>query len=126
MSARAAELDALVAGALSLAVARYLHDVPAAREHAPAAWLGRGAAEWSARPLAEIEREADHRLAVLDAWEHAVRELEPELWEDRRPDALIARLQLQSARSGAFGSAAGALADFLRAVGAEHRALDVH
>jgi hypothetical protein len=120
------QLDALVAGALSLAVARYLHDVPAARERAPSAWLGHGAAQWSARSTAEIVREADHRLAVLDAWEHDARERDPELWEQRRAEAAIARLQLQSARSGAFGSAAGALADFLRAVGAEHRMLDVH
>ena len=39
--------------------------------------------------------------------------------EQRRVDALHARFNLQSAGSGSFASAAGALVDFLREVGSE-------
>jgi hypothetical protein len=126
VSGRSEELDALAADALALAVARYLAGSPEARERVPAAWLGRGADAWSRRTVAELEAEADHRLAVLGSWELAARELDPALWEERRVDAVIARLQLEAARSGAFGSAAGALADFLRDAGAAPARLDVH
>lgn len=113
------EIRALVAGSLSLAVARYVHDTPEARERAKPVWLDAEVEAWSARPTEEIEREAARRLEVLDEWEEAAQAAEPELWEARRVDALHARSTLQSARSGSFATAEGSLGSFLRGVGAE-------
>ena len=119
MSELEERIRTLAAGSLSLAVARYLHDVPEARERANPVWLDAEVERWNARPAEEIAAEAAHRLEVLDEWEREVQAVDPELWEERRVDALHARFNLQSAGSGSFASAAGALVDFLREVGAE-------
>jgi hypothetical protein len=113
----------LAAGSLSLAVARYLHDAPEARDRPNPVWLDAEVERWSARPAEELAAEAEHRLEVLDEWEREAPAADPELWEERRIDALHARTNLQSAASGSFGTAAGALVDFLREVGAEPDAL---
>lgn len=123
MSELEERIRTLAAGSLSLAVARYLHDAPEARDRANPVWLDAEVERWSARPAEAITAEAEHRLGVLDEWEREVQAADPELWEERRVDALHARFNLQSAGSGSFGSAAGALVDFLRAVGAEPDAL---
>ena len=93
--------------------------MPEARERANPVWLDADVERWSARPAEEIAAEAAHRLEVLDKWEREAQATDPELWEERRVDALHARFNLQSAGSGSFASAAGALVDFLRGVGAE-------
>jgi hypothetical protein len=123
VSALEDQIRALSAGSLSLAVSRYLHDRPEARERVRPEWLDTGVEAWRGRPAAAIEREAAHRLEVLDAWE---RDAGPALRESWRLDALHARLNLGSARSGAFGTAAGPLADFLRRAGDEPRTLRLH
>lgn len=125
MSELEEEIRVLAGSSLSLAVARFVHDRPEARDRAAPVWLDTDTEAWSARSTEEIEREAAHRLDVLEAWEREVQDDDPELAETRRIDALHARLNLQSARSGAFGTAAGPLRDFLRSVGEEPDALNL-
>jgi hypothetical protein len=119
------QIRALAAGSLSLAVARYLHDHPEARARVNPVWIDTGVEAWIGRPTEEIEHEAEHRLHVLEEWERDAQELDPDLWESRRADALHALTNLQSARSGAFGTAAGSLAAFLREAGARPDTLDL-
>jgi hypothetical protein len=119
------EIQTLSSGALSLAVARYLHDNPKARKKAGRAWLDAEAEEWSARRPEEIGAEATHRLEVLEQWVEEAQREDPELYESRRVDSVHTRMNLQSARSGAFGTAAGPLVDFLREVGAKPDALQL-
>lgn len=126
MSELANQIRALSRGALALAVARYVSEHPEARERAHPIWIDTGVEAWSGRDAEAIAREAARRLEELDAWERDAPRQDPELWEEHRLDALHARLNLQSAGSGAFGTAAGPLADFLRAVGAAPDRLDLH
>ena len=117
MSASEEQIDALASGAQSLSVARYLHDHPDARDKVNPAWIDDEVERWAARGPDEIGAEASHRLEVLEQWfDEAPRE-DPELFETRRIDGVHARMALQSARSGAFGTAAGPLATFLRQAG---------
>jgi hypothetical protein len=120
-----AELKELRDRALSLAVARYLHDDPNAEGRA-GVWLDATAREWRSRSEDEIGAEATRLLERLDAWQERAQAEAPEVWETRRVDANHARLNLQSARSGSFRTAAGPLADFLRGVGAAVDTLDIH
>lgn len=117
------ELHALAARSQSLAIARYLQAHPDARERVDATWLDSEVERWSQQPTEEIEQEAARRLDELDEWEGAAEVADRELWETRRPDALHARSNLASARSGAFGTAEGSLADFLRAAGDQPNSL---
>jgi hypothetical protein len=55
-----------------------------------------------------------------------VSEERPDLYETRRMDYLNAMLALQSARSGSFRTATGALHDFLSDVGTPGERLDIH
>ncbi len=119
------QIDALASGSLSLAVARYLHDHGRARWKVNRAWLDDEVKQWRKRSEAEIGQEAAARLERLEQWEQDVKLGEPELWETRRIDAVHARMNLQSARSGAFGTAAGPLADFLRQAGASVETLQL-
>jgi cobalamin biosynthesis Mg chelatase CobN len=119
------QIRTLAAGALSLAVARYLHDNRKARKKASGAWLDAEAEDWSERSPEEIAAEATHRLDVLEQWVEDAQQEDPELYESRRLDSVHARMNLQSARSGAFGTAAGPLADFLREVGAKPETLEL-
>jgi hypothetical protein len=120
-----AELKELRDRALSLAVARYLHDDPNAERRA-GVWLDATAREWRSRSEDEIGAEATRLLERLDGWQERVKAEAPDVWETRRVDANHARLNLQSARSGSFRTAAGPLADFLRGVGAAVDTLDIH
>lgn len=123
MSALEDQIRTLATGALGLAVARYLHDNPDAVARVNPEWLNTGVDAWRTRPAHEIEAEAEHRLGVLDAWQD---EADPALRETWRVEALHTRLNLLAARSGAFGTAAGPLADFLRRAGAPPRTLHLH
>jgi hypothetical protein len=113
------QIKALRGAALTLAVARYLDDHPDAVEKAGPIWADEDVEEWRGRSAEEIGAEATQRLEQLEQWVEDAQEQDPELYETRRIDSVHARMALQSARSGAFGTAAGPLADFLRQVGAE-------
>ena len=116
MSGLDEQIGVLAQGALALAVARYLHDHPRKRRKAKG-WIDAEVDEWRERDPEAIGAEASHRLDVLEEWVEEAKEQEPDVYETRRIDSVHARMALQSARSGAFGTAAGSLADFLRAVG---------
>jgi hypothetical protein len=118
VSALEQDIDALAAGSLSLAVARYLHDHSRARWKVNRVWIDDEVKRWRKQGTDEIAHEATARLERLEQWEQAAPDEEPELYETRRIDAVHAKLNLQSARSGQFGTAAGPLADFLRNAGA--------
>jgi hypothetical protein len=111
----------LLAASLPLAVARYLQDHPDAVPRA-GAWLDGDAEAWMAKPVEAIQAEATRGLEALDEW----REDAGGDWEAGRVDFLQAQLNLQSARSGSFATAAGSLADFLTDVGEEPDVLDEH
>lgn len=117
MSELEAQIDVLASGALSLAVARYLHDHPEAAQKVNSAWIDDEVERWRTRDADEIGDEATHRLEVLEPWVEEAQREDPELFETRRLDSVHARMALQSARSGAFGTAAGPLADFLTEAG---------
>jgi hypothetical protein len=102
---------------LSLAVARYLHHHPDARERVSPEWIGDEVERWAARDADAIGEEATHRLEVLEQWVEETQREDPGLYETRRMDSVHARMALQSSRSGAFGTAAGPLADFLTEAG---------
>ncbi len=115
---REAELEALqlrsLAGhAQSLAVARYLSDHPDAAGRA-GAFLDAEAESWRQRGAEAIAAEASKALEALE--DQSV----------RGPDYLHAKLALGSARTGAFGTAAGPLHDFLKLMGAPGERLDIH
>ena len=118
MSGLEDQIGVLSTGALSLAVARYVHDHGrGARRKAKKGWLDAAAEEWSERDPADIGAEATHRLEVLEQWAETAKADDPELYEAHRLESVHARMALQSSRSGAFGTAAGPLADFLRDMG---------
>ena len=117
MSELEEQIDVLSSGALSLAVARYLHDHPEAAQKVNSAWIDDEVERWRARGADDIGDEATHRLEVLEPWVEEAQREDPELFETRRLDSVHARMALQSARSGAFGTAAGPLADFLTEAG---------
>jgi hypothetical protein len=107
----------LLADSQALAVARYLTDHPGA---AAQAWRDDAVERWLREPAAAIAAEADRGLAALEAW----REDSPEEWESGRVDYLQAQLNFQSARSGSFATASGALVDFLVEMGEDVDVLD--
>lgn len=111
------QIDVLSSGAQSLAIARYLRDHPDARGRVNAAWLDAEVEQWAARDADAIGAEATHRLDVLEQWAEDAQSEDPASYETRRLDSVHARMALQSARSGAFGTAAGPLADFLTQAG---------
>jgi hypothetical protein len=81
--------------------------------------------EWSTRSPDAIGAEATHRLDVLEEWVRDAKVDHSELYESRRLDSVHARVNPQSARSGAFATAARPLADFLRDVGAKPEVLEL-
>jgi hypothetical protein len=119
------DIRSLAAHAQALAVARYLSEHPDAAGQA-AAFLNADAEQWRARGADAIAQEAWTTADALEAWSERVREERPDLFETRRTDYLQARMALGSARTGAFGTVAGPLSDFLARVGAEADRLDVH
>jgi hypothetical protein len=122
----AAQIEVLLAGSLTLAMARYLQDAGRKQRKRVKAWVDADVEAWTARSPDDIAAEATHRLEVLDSWQTDVQEHEPDTWETRRIDAVHARMNLQSARSGSFATAAGSFADFLRDAGEQPETLDLH
>jgi hypothetical protein len=89
-------------------------------------WLDGEADRWRQRPAGEIAAEASRLLGELETWKERVSEERPDLYETRHMDYLNAMLALQSARSGSFRTATGALHDFLSDVGTPGERLDIH
>lgn len=119
------EIRSLAARAQSLAVARYLSDDPNGVGRA-GAFLDAEAEAWRKRGADAIAEEAAEALDALEGWAERVRDERPELFETRRTDYLHAQLALGSARTGAFGTAAGPLYDFLQRMGTARDRLDIH
>jgi hypothetical protein len=116
------EVDILLQDSLALAIARYGVEHPesaglsrAWASHHPE-WLGHGAAFYAA----EAGRLQQTREGLLQR----VNEAPPEIAGPLRPELLRANLNLSSAASGAFATASGPLADFLRDAGAAFQYLD--
>ena len=102
-------------------MARYLSEHPDAAG-AAGAFLNADAETWRARGAEAIAQEAERTAESLEAWsEHAGEELR----QTRNSDYLHAKLALGSARTGAFGTAAGPLSDFLSSVGEEPDRLNI-
>jgi hypothetical protein len=120
-----AEIRALAAHAQSLAVARYLSDDPNAAARA-GAFLDADAEQWRSRGAAAIAADAASTLEALEAWAEHARAEHPDLFETRRLDYVHAKLALGSAATGAFGTAAGPLYDFLQLMGTARDRLDIH
>jgi hypothetical protein len=118
------DIRSLGARAQSLAVARYLSDDPNAVGRA-GAFLDADAEAWRQRPGDEIAAEAERLQGELEEWADHAREDHPELFETRRTDYLHAKLALGSARTGAFGTTAGPLYDFLAKMGTARDRLDI-
>jgi hypothetical protein len=119
--AGAAEMREHAGESIALAVARFLVDHPDAEA---GAWEDERVRRWRDRGKDAIAAEAMRRLEALESWGERARGTD--LWESRRPEWLATRLTLQGAASGAFGSAAGPLADFLRDVGEPVDELELH
>jgi len=119
------ELQGQFAASLSLAVARYLKDHPAAVPEA-GVWLDGDVEGWMAQSVEALAEEATERLDALEAWKERVNDEDTAAWETGRVDYLQAQLNLQSTRSGSFATASGSLADFLTSVGEEVAVLDEH
>ncbi|MEA2758069.1 MAG: hypothetical protein QOH65_682 [Methylobacteriaceae bacterium] len=120
-----AEADALAADALSLAIARYLADHPEAAD-AAADWKTAAVERWREKPLKELQDAATKRLALLDELEARIESEHPGLWEPLRLAFLHSKMNLQSARSGSFGTASGSLYSFLSALGVAVDNFDFH
>jgi len=116
---------ALLQRSLSLAVARYLHDHPDAPPAAQG-WLEGDDRSLVEGAVEDISGQATARLGELDALQQAFAGAGPELREERRVDLAHARLNLQSARSGSFGTAAGMLRDFLVDAGESPDDFSIH
>jgi hypothetical protein len=110
---------------LTLAVARYLKDHSDAEARVED-WLDESVENWRKKPVSEIQAEATRKLDQLESWAKQAQQEDPETWERERITYAHAKLALQSARSGAFGTAAGSLQDFLTAAGAPAQRLDIH
>jgi hypothetical protein len=119
-----AEMREQSMSAVSLAIARYAKEHPAARAQAEA-WADPAMPAFQAMSIEQISQEAARRLAQLSRWQQRARQ-NPELWEPDRVSYLQTELSLQSARTGNYGTAAGGLYDFLGSVGATVDELDEH
>jgi hypothetical protein len=119
------DIRSLGAHAQSLAVARYLTEHPDAAGQA-GAFLDTDAEQWRERGADAIAQEAETTVEALEAWSERVGSERPELLQTRGSDVRHARMALGSARTGAFGTAAGPLSDFLASVGAQTDRLDIH
>ena len=119
------DIRALAAHAQALAVARYLSEHPDAAGRA-GEFLNADAEQWRDRGADAIAQEASTTEDALEAWSERVGDEHPKLLETRRTDCVHARMALGSARTGAFGTVAGPLSDFLAQVGAEADRLDIH
>jgi len=122
---RREQLESLGRNALNLAIARYLIDHPEASERA-GDWVDPPVEAWEARPIGDLGAEATRLLDELESWKNKAEADAPDLWSRERQAYTIAKMTLQSARSGAFGSSSGPLHDFLRQVGAGSQRLDFH
>lgn len=118
------EVNGALRRALALAIARYVSAHPSAKEQAHK-WLDDDQRSLLELASGELAAAALEELGSLDRWEEGAR-ADRETWERVRVSAVLARLTLQSARSGSFDSAAGPLADFLRDAGEAPQTLDVH
>ena len=126
MSEFADQIEVLLSGSLTLAIARYLQNAGRKQRKRVKSWVDSDVEAWTNRSADDIAAEATHRLEVLDSWQTDVQEHEPETWETRRIDAVHTRMNLQAARSGSFATAAGSFADFLRDAGESPETLDLH
>ena len=120
-----AEVEALAADSLSLAIARYLIDHPTAT-YAAADWKTTTVECWMKKPLKELQDEATRRLASLDELERQIKSECPDLWEPLRVEFVHTKLNLQSARSGSFDTTSGSLYGFLSALGVAVDNFDIH
>lgn len=120
-----AEIREQAVSSLSMAIARYLKDRPNVTDAAKD-WLDPMVEKWMAMSLVDIEDEASRRLQKLERWERTVTADYSEIWNAYRLEFLHTKLNLQSARSGSFSTAAGSLYDFLISVGASVDNLDIH
>lgn len=120
-----AEVEALAADSLSLTIARYLIDHPEATSTA-GDWKTTTVERWMEKPPNELQHEATKQLARLDELEQQINSEQPELWEPLRVGFVHAKLNLQSARSGFFGTASGSLYGFLSALGVAVDNFDIH
>lgn len=120
-----AEVEALAADSLSLAIARYLIDHPQATSTA-GDWKTTTVERWMEKMPEGLQDEATKRLARLDELEQQIKSERPELWEPLRIEFVHTRFNLQSARSGFFGTASGSLYGFLSALGVAVDNFDIH
>jgi hypothetical protein len=111
--AAVAGIRAAARDALRLGVARYLTDHPGVEAGEP--WVRDEVVAWRDRGAEAIAAEAERRLAELEDWRRAAERTS--VWQTRSVEYNHARMTLQSARTGSFGSAAGPFVDFLRDVG---------
>lgn len=119
LSARA---GALGRQTLALAIARYLRDHPDAPD---GPWKDEAVTRWLSAPLTSLVAEASRLLDESRELEGRLREEHPDLWEEHRSGFNQADLELSSARTGSFEVATGSLADFLTAIGARFRKLEI-
>ena len=110
---------------LKLAVARFLLDNPGKAE-AAGMWADGMVAKWQELGVGGIALEASDRLDTLESWRVSAQSQHPDVWASYRTQYNHSKLNLQSARSGSFDTAAGSLGDFLREVGAPAEVLNVH
>lgn len=120
-----AEVEALAADSLSLAIARYLIDNAEAIRTA-ADWKTATVERWMKKPFNEIQDEATKRLARLDELEQQIKSEHPDIWESLRIEFVHTKFNLQSARSGSFRTASGSLYSFLSALGVAVDNFDIH
>jgi hypothetical protein len=125
MSEAHTTITQLAEQSLGLAIARYMRDHPQTAA-APSAWQTPDIQQWRALSEPEIAARASDKLAELERWKDRVQAEDQQAWNVDRVRYLHAKLALQSARSGSFETAAGALHDFLREVGANANELDIH
>lgn len=118
------EIRGLSRQSLTLAITRYANDHSEAEDTARQ-WLGDAADRLLSMSVEDIAEEATRGLRELDRIEVRAQEY-PDVWEGRRVEMGHARLNFQSARSGAFGTSAGALRDFLMELGEDPQDFDIH
>jgi hypothetical protein len=113
--------------ALSLAIARYLLDHPdAAQSGKLDTWINPTVSTWRARSRDELTAEAEATLEQVQRLQDEIAASTPALWNQLRASFLRTRMALGSARTGSFETAAGPLADFLRAAGETPAPMDFH
>jgi hypothetical protein len=118
------EMENLNRIALSLAIARFVHDghpvQGAARE-----WLTPAIERLADGPLQDIEVSAATHEELLNRWQLWAQAQQPDVWAGYRTTALQARHAFASARTGSFETSSGGLHDFLTAAQAPTRHMEI-